>query len=37
MEEITAWDQLSGDGLEHEEPYYTPEEEEETRAAAAGT
>lgn len=27
LDEIALWDTLSGDGLENEEPYYTPEEE----------
>ncbi len=27
QDEIALWDTLSGDGLENEEPYYTPEEE----------
>ncbi len=26
---IALWDTLAGDGLENEEPYYTPEEEAE--------
>jgi hypothetical protein len=28
-EELQEWDALSGDGIEDEEPYYTPEEEAE--------
>lgn len=35
QDEIALWDQLAGDGLEHEGPYYTPEEEEEIRGKAA--
>jgi hypothetical protein len=27
-DEVKVWDQLSGDGLEHEEPYFTAEEAE---------
>ena len=33
--EVEIWDTLSNDGLENEEPYYTPEEEEEIRAEFA--
>ena len=29
LDEIAEWDTLAGDGLENEEPYYTPEEETE--------
>ena len=29
QDEIALWDTLAGDGLENEEPYYTPEEEAE--------
>jgi len=32
--EVTFFEGGSMDGLEHEEPYYTPEEEEEIRAYA---
>ena len=35
QDEIAVWDQLSGDGLTGEEPYYTPEEEREILAKAA--
>lgn len=35
--EIAVWDGLSGDGLYHEEPYYTPEEETEIEAEYART
>lgn len=34
-DEIEAWDSLSGDGLENEEPYYSPDEEREILAEAA--
>lgn len=34
-DEIDLWDQTAGDGLEREEPYYTPEEEREILAQAA--
>jgi predicted transcriptional regulator len=37
QEEAAAWDATAGDGLENEEPYYTPEEEEEIRAHYART
>ena len=33
--EIAVWDALAGDGLEGEEPYYTPEEEAELDAESA--
>ncbi len=36
-EETAIWDSMSNDGLEDEEPYYSPEEEEEIRAHAART
>ena len=29
QDEIALWDTLAGDGLENEEPYYSPEEEAE--------
>ena len=35
QDEVALWDSLSNDGLEDEEPYYTPEEEEEIRAELA--
>lgn len=35
QDEAALWDTLSNDGLENEEPYYTPEEEEEIRAEFA--
>lgn len=35
--EITLWDSTSDDALDNEEPYYTPEEEEEIRAEYART
>lgn len=31
QDELRLWDRTAGDGLESEEPYYTPEEEEEIR------
>jgi len=34
LDEIAAFDALAGDGLEAEEPYYTPEEEREILANA---
>jgi len=34
MDEIAAFDALAGDGLEDEEPYYTPEEEREILATS---
>ncbi|MBA3378679.1 MAG: hypothetical protein H0T93_07330 [Chloroflexia bacterium] len=34
MEEIAGFDALAGDGLEDEDPYYTPEEEREILANA---
>ncbi len=37
QEETAIWDSMSNDGLEDEEPYYSPEEEEEIRAEAART
>jgi hypothetical protein len=37
MDETAAWDTLSGDGLEEEEPYYSPEEEREILGNAAKT
>jgi len=35
--EIAIWDGMAGDGLENEEPYYTPEEEAEIEAEYART
>lgn len=35
QDEGALWDTLSSDGLENEEPYSTPEEEEEIRAELA--
>jgi hypothetical protein len=35
--EVALWDSLSNDGLEDEEPYYSPEEEEAIRAEIART
>lgn len=35
--EVALWDTLSNDGLENEEPYYSPEEEEAIRAEVART
>jgi predicted transcriptional regulator len=35
QDETALWDSLSNDGLENEEPYYTPEEMEEIRAELA--
>lgn len=32
LAEIQLWERTSADGLETEEPYYTPDEEEEIRA-----
>ena len=32
QDEIALWDTLAGDGLENEEPYYTPDEEAELAA-----
>ena len=37
QDELELWDATAGDGLENEEPYYTPEEEEEIRAEYART
>lgn len=37
QDELTLWDSTTGDGLENEEPYYTPEEEEEINAEYART
>ena len=37
MDETAAWDTLSGDGLEDEERYYSPEEEQEILRDAAST
>ena len=34
QDEVTAFEGGSMDGLDHEDPYYTPEEEEEIRAHA---
>lgn len=34
MNDVAAFDALAGDGLESEEPYYTPEEEREILANA---
>jgi len=36
-DEISLWESTSGDGLENEEPYYTPEEEAEIDAEYART
>lgn len=35
QDEVALWDTLSNDGLENEEPYYSPEELEEIRAELA--
>lgn len=35
QDEVALWDSLSNDGLENEEPYYTPEELEGIRAELA--
>lgn len=35
--EVELWDSTANDGLEDEEPYYSPEEEEAIRAEAART
>ncbi len=35
QDEVAVWDNLAGDGLENEPPYFTPEEEEEIRERAA--
>lgn len=35
--EIAMWDSTAGDGLENEDPYYTPEEEAEIDAEYART
>lgn len=35
QDEAALWDTLSNDGLENEEPYCTPEDEEEIRAEFA--
>jgi len=37
QDEVALWDTLSNDGLENEEPYYSPEELEEIRAQLAGS
>jgi hypothetical protein len=37
LDETAAWDTLSGDGLEEEEPYYSPEQEREILRDAANT
>jgi len=37
QDEVALWDTLSNDGLENEEPYYSPEELEEIRAELAGS
>lgn len=37
QDEISLWDATGGDGLENEEPYYTPEEEAEIDAEYART
>ncbi|HWV22989.1 MAG TPA: ribbon-helix-helix protein, CopG family [Thermomicrobiales bacterium] len=37
QDEISSWDATAGDGLEDEEPYYTPEEEDEINAEYART
>ncbi|HWV35862.1 MAG TPA: hypothetical protein VNZ55_09515 [Thermomicrobiales bacterium] len=34
QDELAIWDQTAGDGLENEEPYYTPEEERDILANA---
>jgi len=34
MDELREWDEMAGDGLEDEDPYYTPEEEREILANA---
>jgi hypothetical protein len=34
QDEIRAWDGLTGDGLDEEPPYFTPEEEREIRVRA---
>ena len=36
MDETAFFDRSAGDGLEHEPPYYTPEEEREILAEVAG-
>lgn len=35
QDEVALWDTTSSDGLENEEPYYSPEEMEEIRAELA--
>ena len=35
QDEVALWDPTLGDGLESEEPYYTPEEEDEINAEFA--
>ena len=35
QDEVALWDVTASDGLEHEEPYYTPEEEAEIDAEDA--
>jgi len=35
QDETALWDSISGDALRNEEPYYTPEEEEEINAEYA--
>ncbi|MBA3379492.1 MAG: hypothetical protein H0T93_11475 [Chloroflexia bacterium] len=37
QEEIAVWDGMAGDGLTGEEPYYTPEEEDEIETEFART
>lgn len=37
QDEVAAWDTLAGDGLENEDPYYTPEEEAKIGAEYART
>ena len=34
QDELAIWDQTAGEGLENEEPYYTPEEERDILANA---
>lgn len=35
QDEVALWDSLSNDGLENEEPYYSPEQLDEIRAELA--
>jgi hypothetical protein len=37
LDEIAEWDSLAGDGLENEEPFYSPEEMAEIEAEHART